>query len=422
MSKDKYNPVVLGAFNIAMQLASYRGVLEPPANSSASVSVSCTTGNCTFPQDGGAAFTSLTMCSQAWDITDRVRAQDSKSGYIYSLNSDLSVRQGSTFNMSYVSVPDTSFKESNDNPWNRTSVLDVYILSMVEDSSADCKPPLCTPFSIYSTNFRPAAFVFSLLPCVQTFSASLVHGRYSEKVMSEEYLHYASLKYQLLMNRTMTNGTWEQCTSTDKPNETNTIPVLLGPDSLATQSPVWSSPECVFEFYGGNYLGSFLGSTFFTPTQLAVLTAWKSQLWRNASTDIDLVTKFANGLATSIGAQMRTGATGPDMLREARGTTLVEKTCIRIHWGYISFLAAMFVLEVLFLCAVMVMGSRSRLYADWKSSTLAVAFLSAGASQGGGWPADNPESEDSLQEAARSINVSINDDSGHWRLRTEGKF
>ncbi|OAA56121.1 hypothetical protein ISF_07719 [Cordyceps fumosorosea ARSEF 2679] len=167
-------------------------------------------------------------------------------------------------------------------------------------------------------------------------------------------------------------------------------------------------------------MGTFLGETFFTPRFWVGLPAWVSGLWRNGSTDINLVTKFAEGLATSIGAQMRTAAVGPSMLREARGTTLVEKTCIRIHWGYITFFAVVFVLEVLFLGSVMVLSYRSRLHADWKSSTLAVAFLSSASLRRGGWSPENPESEESLRDAARSVKASLNDDSGTWQLRTQG--
>ncbi|EGX88750.1 hypothetical protein CCM_08796 [Cordyceps militaris CM01] len=424
---EHYNQMMADTFNLPMQLAAYRGILEPPANSSVSVSVSCTTGNCTFPEDGGATFTSLTMCSQTWDISDRIQVNHTSNGYVYSLGSKSTIQGGDSIRMSYVKMPDTSFKESDSNPWNRTSVLDVYILSMVKDNSTTCKAPLCTLVPQYNARFRPAAFVFSLFPCVQTFAANMDRGQYSEKVISEEYLHYIAPSkagmFQLPVNRTMLNGTWGQCAGTDKPSDTNTVTVFSGPflENSPSPSAVWYSPECVFEFYGGLYLALFLGDTFFTNSKLSGTTAWQSYLWRNGSTETGLVAKFASGLATSLGAQMRIGATGPSMLREARGTTIVEKTCIRIHWGYITFFGVVFLLEVLFLGIVMIMGYRSKLHADWKSSTLAVAFLSAGSSTRGGWPARNPESQDSLREAAQSVKASLTEDAGHWQLQTEGK-
>lgn len=111
---DKYNPTIFKApSNKGMQLALYRGLIDPQAGSSASVSISCATGNCTFPDDGGATFNSLAMCSQAWDITDRIRAEKSSSsyGYEYSLGPDIATT-GDGLNMSFVAGPHTSFKDS----------------------------------------------------------------------------------------------------------------------------------------------------------------------------------------------------------------------------------------------------------------------------------------------------------------------
>lgn len=262
------------------------------------------------------------------------------------------------------------------------------------------------------------------------------HGHYSERVMSEEYLHFMPQNpkmWQLAMNRSMINGKWQQCSGTVTPNENNTVRIDAMPaEYLADDVPhSYYAPECVFEFYAGYYLAVFLGRSFFTPVTAvserpgssgAETPPWEAQLWNNGNTTIDVMTEFVDGLARSITAQMRTDATGPEMLREARGMTVVEKTCIRIHWGYITFFATMFMLEVLFLGTVMVIGSRSRLHTDWKSSALAVAFLSAGESQEGGWPVENPESEESLQQAARSIKASLMlDDVGHWRLQVQEK-
>ncbi|OAR03013.1 hypothetical protein LLEC1_06069 [Akanthomyces lecanii] len=414
-----------GDFNFGMQLATYRGFIEPPANSSASVSVSCTTGNCTFPADGGATFTSLTMCSRAWDITDRIQpihTADNQTDFSLGLDNLIG---GGKFRMGFVAAPDTARMDPAESIWKLTSLLDVYMLSTKRDNSTDCEPPLCSFDRDYNATFKRVAFVFSLLPCVQTFYAEMSHGRYSETVISEEYLHYGSsntVSWQLAMNRSMINGKWQQCTDTVTPNEINTVRVYSIPDSGDGVPHTYYPPECVFEFREGNYLSAYIKSTIVSRDALPMDSPWERQLWRNGSTDIDAVTSFANGLALALGAQIRTDKTGtdPDMLREVRGTTLVEKVCIRVHWEYTVFFAAVFVLEVLFLGTVIVSGSRSRLHTDWKSSALAVAFLSAGQSSKGGWPAEDPESEESLLKAARSMQASLMlDDLGQWRLHAQ---
>lgn len=76
VTNDEFDPTRFQApFNKAMQLALYRGLIEPPARNSSSIAISCATGNCTFPEDGGTTFTSLAMCSRTWDITDRIRPE-----------------------------------------------------------------------------------------------------------------------------------------------------------------------------------------------------------------------------------------------------------------------------------------------------------------------------------------------------------
>ena len=50
----------------------YRGLLDPPANSSALLSNFCQTGNCTFPQSRGISYSSLAMCSKIEDISTQI--------------------------------------------------------------------------------------------------------------------------------------------------------------------------------------------------------------------------------------------------------------------------------------------------------------------------------------------------------------
>lgn len=405
-----------------MQLASYIGALNPPRNSSASIPVTCTTGNCTFPTDGNATFNSLTLCSKTWDATDEIETKPPTniSHWVFSLGYDNTIEQGAPFlfNTSSTRLPDTSRKDSGGNIWNTTSLLDVFILSMtkINETARNCTPPAC----IYDTSqvaaFTASAWTFSLFPCVQTFSASVTGGIYTEEVISEQYLNYLYRRnrFQLSMNSTIFNGTWKSCDGTNEATHTNTIPVYLPDDR---QPNAYYQPECVFEFTPSQ-MSEFLGDTFFVQDGRSEST-WVDKLWRNGTTDTDLVTNFAQGLATSIGAEMRKKGTGPEMLREVRGTTLVSKTCIRVHWGYLSFFATIFVLELVFLAAVVALTHRSRLHTDWKSSTLAVAFLSGGRARRSEWPVDNAESEESLQKAAKNVKVSLVGETGDWRLRTE---
>ncbi|KAJ3493449.1 hypothetical protein NLG97_g4719 [Lecanicillium saksenae] len=423
LGEDSSDAMNVNAFNTAMELASYRGVLEPPMNRSASISASCTSGNCTFPSDQDASFISLTMCSKAWDISDRVRMTEATRGYTFAVGPATNLSLPSTFGIGYVEAPDTGFQAAERDFWNRTSLVDVYLISMIKDNSTDCEGPMCQVVGPLPGRYKPSAFIFSLFPCVQTISATYAHGRFEEKVISEEYLHYISNGdggiYQLALDRTMLNGKWQNCAGTKKPTDRNTITGYIKNNYTAKPSKMWYAPECVFQFVGSTFLSQFLGPTFFV--RKGRPPSWMNQLWRNGTTDLDLVSQFAEGIATSLGGRIRDGAIGPDMLREVRGTTQLTKTCIRIHWGYVTFFAAIFVLEVLFLSTVIIMSYKSKLHTDWKSSALVLAFLSTQHAGPAGWRADNPDSEESLRQAAESVEGTLYREAGKWKLITREK-
>ncbi|KAJ6789758.1 hypothetical protein PWT90_06779 [Aphanocladium album] len=422
VEREGYNEMDARTFDAPMQLASYRGLLEPPENRSTSVTVSCTSGNCTFPSHDDASFLSLTMCSRAWDISDRIAINDTKINYVYSIGPEVTLSEKSVFAMDYVEAPDTGFSASKYDHWNRTSIVDVYILSMTKDNSTDCIAPQCLSFM--GGHFKPSAFVFSLFPCIHTVYATMKYGRYEEKVVSEQYLHWISRAdggtYQLAVNRTMMDGTWQDCVGTTTANSMNTVAVYVKKDSATEPSKMWYAPECVFGFTGSTALSQFLGPSLFrTKSQTETArSSWVSKLWRNGTTDLALVANFAEGLATSLGAHMRASASGPDMLREARGTTQLTKTCFNIRWGYVAFFVSIYTLELLFLATLIVMSYKSKVHTDWKSSSLAIAFLTAENTRRPELHADDPNSEESLRQAAQSVQAQLCDESGHWQLRT----
>lgn len=374
------------------------------------------------------------MCSKAWDISDQVFSYETKLSWRYALKSDkrLDMAVNDLLQSSFVAPPETSVNIDGGGPWNRTSIVDVSIMAMVVDKSTNCVLPNCTTINQFVGNFRPAAFKFSLFPCVQTFAANFTNGRYKEEVLAEEYLHWIENSgFQLAVNQTMYNGAMKNCTGTDTQTATNTI-LVYGPesqkDAVRNQkkpSGPWYSPECVFsmDLVPAISLGPFIGGNFFDNVIRGNgLSAWTSKLWRNGTTDINLVANFSSGLATAIGAQMRKNSAGPEILREVRGETWQIKTFINVQWKYLSFLAAVLGLELLFFAAVMIINHRSPWDENWKSSTLAVAFQNVGDARGVGGSTTS-ESESELYEAAKSIKVLFSEVKGRWQLREEpGSF
>lgn len=81
-----------------MQYAVCRALLEPPANSSQSVKVDCKTGNCTFPADQGATFTTLSMCHSCRDTSNTIRYNNVSRASAHELPNGLSVQTSTLLN------------------------------------------------------------------------------------------------------------------------------------------------------------------------------------------------------------------------------------------------------------------------------------------------------------------------------------
>lgn len=427
-----------------MSLAAYMGVLKPPANSSVSLPVSCKTNNCVFPSDQGATFNSVGMCTLSWDISDQIKSPpDFKSdfnGWNYTLPWGTKLESGVLLSSTSTSVPGTSFAAEGEGPWNRTSLVDVEILGMrFEDPK--CDTSICQFTTADRVNLKPVAYMFSLIPCVQTWAANFTNGAYQETLLDEQYLHWVVPKskgYQLALNRTVQNGKWQDCIGTENATDTNTVevyplPQQSDPWSKQVAPSTWYAPQCVYGmgFGAAGGLADFVGPrgffakqgtlTFLTPTTLFG-SLWFETLFNKGNMTLESVTKFAHGLALAITAQMRTNANGAEELSAQVGITMQKETCILVEWKYLSFLAIVLALEVVFFILVMVINQRSSWYADWKSSTLAVAFQNVGSTTLNESVPPRPELDRDFRDAAKKINVSFAEVDGKWQLRKEPGF
>lgn len=105
---------------------------------------------------------------------------------------------------------------------------------------------------------------------------------------------------------------------------------------------------------------------------------WLQKLWNNGEMSLDSVSRFAEGTALAISAQMRINSSDSGSLRRQRGTAWKTQTCITVRWRYLSLLATLMVLEMVFFFMVVVANHRSTWRAGWKCWTLAVAFQNIG--------------------------------------------
>lgn len=427
-----------------MSLAAYMGVLNPPANSSVSVPVSCSTANCVFPSDQGATFTSLGMCTLTWDVSDQIDTLPTipdNVGWNYTLPWGTHLTSGSMISSSSTIVPHTTFAVKGEGPWNQTSMLDVQLLG-VRYKNSSCDTATCA----WDINLlKPVAYLFSLIPCVQTYAANFTDGKYWEKVIDEQYLHWVVPKpvgFQLALNRTLHSGKWQDCVGTPTATGNNTVEVYPPPLVGSVPRSTWYPPECVYSmrYASAGALASFIGPgdqsvngpggffsihqglTFMDDQGPPLGGFWMESLWKKGNMTLESVAQFAEHLGVSITSQLRKAAEGPDELRTQRGATLQRETCILVEWKFLSFLATILMLEVVFFISVIVVNYRSSWGADWKSSTLAVAFQNVGCATIGKEGKPSRELDKDLHEAARSVRVLFADVDGRWQLRKEPTF
>ncbi|KID82277.1 hypothetical protein MGU_10386 [Metarhizium guizhouense ARSEF 977] len=234
-----------------MQLAIYRGILEPPDNSSVSIPVDCLTGNCTFPADRGARDTSLAMCAYARDVSDYIDGGMVDGRRNFSLGPGLFLWGYLNTTSTQVDGPLTRATTVDDGqgPWNRTS--------MRYPRGSNCTFDTCSD----SGDMVPAAVIMSFWPWVRTFAANFTRGQCHEEVLGEQRLHwvFGRVGYQLAVNETLSNDSWKECHGLNNNTDANIVPVYPPPpkyDSTDDDNDDYSSPgdlswhtqECVFGF------------------------------------------------------------------------------------------------------------------------------------------------------------------------------
>ncbi|ROV92902.1 hypothetical protein VSDG_06365 [Cytospora chrysosperma] len=338
----------------SMQAAIYFGLLSPPPNSSAAVMASCRTGNCTFPHDGGAAFSTLAMCQSCIDISDTITYGTSD-----------------TYDKRPATIPSGA----------RIDGLYTMFASIGESKSF---PPhtvfsfeaLMSPQVTNDTNVDDFAVACGISPCLKTFSANVTDTIYQETELSSHDLvwsHYAG--YTLATNMTLRNGTWQSLTHE------------MDPLNISAGQSLWYPDDCVWWFgtvparaISSHLLDIFDNKTLETPywsrsASSAQGDLWLVDLYRNGTANMDSINAYMNGLAWSMTGNMRQNSADSMPLRVVQGQMQRVESCLMVRWVWLSLPASLLGLEFAFLAAI-VMFSRSVKHwrGDWKGSSLALLY------------------------------------------------
>lgn len=448
--------------SMSMQLAVLTGLYSPPANSSQSISSSviCPTGNCTFSHDEEVSFTTLSMCHSCTDVTDRLVGKMGKhstgSGPIlsyslpgYTHNLSLPNPQTATagsgftgllfaFNTTQGFYIDNDTQMWADGSWSSTTALSLQGLTF---RAKDGQCPTTGECAL-----EPFAFDCGLRPCAQSFSAKVENGKYVEKELSRGYLHAVpSVFFQTTVKSAFINGNWTPCNGTQQKTANNTVFVidataqkLLNEGTDPSELPgEWYLPECVYHLGSGSamalaqYIDPLFSAARLQMEEPDVYQgeAWLQMLYNYGQIKLSDVDEFMNGIALSIGAEMRRngistmqaqgdkGAT--DIPEKITGDTLHTEPCIKVKWRFLSFLAVLLAIEIVFFVAVVIINHRSPQWREnWKSSALPLLFQAVDEKE---LEFYNDRSsfekfEGNLGKRAKSALVRLVEEDGEWRF------
>ena len=429
------------------------GLLTPPSNTSSLINVHCPSGNCTFPADQhGSSFSSLAMCYSCDDITDQVEEQ----GGQYSLPPYPRTIPGDSY---------TQFFTPPVMPINHTSQEDVdsfFSFSSVMlnhpgmDPVAGCirtnsTSGVTTGSTFENCKSEPFAFNCSLTPCIKTYKASIENFVYQETEVSRELLRPSRLTtgsrhddpgwkdwlgyypmYSLATEEMLIDGTWHKCEHRDQ-NETG-YPVAVNRekktlewhlDGVYGNDTVFYSWKCTwilqsfpfwwtYEWVRGQISNITMDDGDIRkngPPRHQLDPTWARRLYNRGNASMDTVHELMEGIADTMTVYMRHYSQEDDDIHYSKGTIMVNDTCVSVQWEWMSFLAIMLLLTLVFLVATIAYWYRGNWREDWKSSSLAVLF------HGVEPPRRGLLRQGEIYKASKDVKVQLQGDGDDWRFK-----
>ena len=426
------------------KLAIYKGLINPPQNSSASMAghINCLTGNCTFVQDNDrGSFATLGICHSCRDITDQCKmdVEPGKTGTLfYSLESGAvtkvfqSVR--SMVQLLHMVAVDTPLPTYIDDYPMFT--VETIVISPRNCTEAEKSSPQCQVGR--GTLWEPAASSCSLYPCVKNYNAKVVNGTYTESQVLTRNLkntlapaNNSVPNYWLTTDETFRNGAWTACGETSERTDVNTQEVFASNKTSCLMSDygscqdaetLWYPPDCVWTFprrqiapVVADNLKEKIGNHTLLDYKRNVAyegEPYMQRLYRSGGTHMENVLEFMGGISDALTERIRTKGPDSPELQTVPGRTFRTDTCISVRFEWLAYLGSLLFLEIVFLVFVIYVGKREGFSMDWKSSSLAAFFYPI--------DRDSPEEEllrkESLEKTAKEISVCLSERDGAWKF------
>lgn len=371
-----------------LAVAINRALTDPPQNDSALVSTSCISGNCTFP-----IYTTLGVCHDVWNITEKVRLNRSYEDYfnaIISKSISLDIGTNHSITLHPLGSPDTLVSSGAQSGDPRNNPYETYLLMNVGDTRENIS------FSLRETQYI-AAFKAQIYPCIRTYNTSVRNSALKEvevwrqPIGTNLYGGYSShYSFQLATTQTWVNGTSMECKASPKyvpgwePVAKDNVDASPWRDRANSShiEVLYYHRDCVWAF--GNYdwmrlqvtLNKTLGNlTLDADTQKTYGSLTAKLLWHNGTYSLATVDSFLRSLTDTMTAAIRSnGEEGEGAY--AQGRVIFQSTCVEIKWAWFSYHVVLVGLTAFYLVLVIACSPRGSALNEWKSSSLAVLFSS----------------------------------------------
>ena len=398
------------SLDLQMANAMYAGLLSSPANASAPVPFTCSSGNCTFPSlsDTNATHMSLAMCGECEDVSNSIIKTHSGGATFYTLpdpgniagisgppvsisTNDDSALDGMDFHNNWLAFNSYSFLSNN-------STQEFLTLESIMFRHCSCSYTDSEEVETECSDCERFAARCEVFPCVKTYHAQITNFVLSEKDLSRQRLSVFGDIWQTWTERILHRGQWVHCNSTD--------------------------PGCVWQYSAasavalGNTLtwSGSIGAMFqYNDPSSASGLPWLMPLFNSGNGSLETLQTHLDGFTHSLTAVIRQYGNASNAIKPV-GTTWLAETCIDVKWAWLSLPATLLLFAIIFL-SLTIWKMENRQVALWKSSPLPLLFHGIG--QELKEPHDALEEVGDMKVAARSISARLDQQSGRWFVTTE---
>lgn len=449
-NRDSYN------VHTPMTAAMTVGLMQPAEDFTNLFVRGCSSGNCTFPYNDGASFSTLAISHTCDNISghvrsinamDELRDDTNKTYTTYILDTDSQFS-----NVTVLPRGTTTFNISEDTLMTSRTGLDAKSMIMINSITFLLRPEAQSGTNITAVNC-------TIFPTVNTYRVDVKNTILTEtlvdstpmdisyagdvfdvagEIVNDTIVTNGLYSYALASNRTFRDGVQMDCSGSKDPG-----PGMVRHYKVQSERRVrgliqrtslqWYFPADCLWFLG---LGTSKGiqqqfDTMFDgqemlSNKIALLSGnmYLQSLWRaeerprdtnetyvmlRGTATYETINEAFSNMTKAMTAYIRThGEEG--VAGWAKGEMWSTTTCVYVRWEWIVFFAAMIGLTGIFLLLVVMDNWDSDGERLWKSSILATLFCEVDVQQ------ERPVGREEMTEMARSTSVSLEGKAGALRL------